>query len=202
MKITVVYDNEAKAPLKADWGFSAIIEKDGKRVLFDTGTSPEILKHNLDALGEDISDIKTVIISHIHGDHAGGISVVEDKRILSPDPLENAEVVKDSYDGGWYKTRVLGTSMNLKEQYLYVPTEKGLVVVVGCSHPGLENIIEDAKKLGKLYCIMGGFHGFSKLEALEGIPIIYPCHCTQKKEEILEKFGNAEKCYAGCKVII
>ncbi len=202
MKVLVVYDNDAKPPLKADWGFSAIVEKDGKRILFDTGTNPGILKENLKTLGQNLDDINTVIISHTHADHTGGLSVVRGKRVISPEPLGSAFVVEKAYKGDWYGTRVLNSPLGIKEQYLYVPTEKGLFLLVGCSHPGLSTIIRDAKTVGNIYCVMGGFHSFSKLDALKGIPRVYPCHCTAMKKEILEKFKTACECYAGCEVEI
>ena len=65
------------------------------------------------------------------------------------------------------------------------------MVITGCSHPGLENILEVALKLGNLYAVLGGFHGFNKFDALDGISLIIPCHCTEYKEKIAELYPNA-----------
>ena len=84
------------------------------------------------------------------------------------------------------------------EQSLVVGTPKGNVIICGCSHPGLDIIIEKAKKFGNIYGVIGGFHGFSKLEVLEGISLIAPCHCTTNKLNILQKFPEtAKKCRTG-----
>ena len=76
MKITIVYDNEVtKEALKADWGLSALIETEkASPILFDTGSSGSILIHNMKELGIEPGDIATIVISHAHGDHTGGIS--------------------------------------------------------------------------------------------------------------------------------
>jgi len=98
---------------------------------------------------------------------------------------------------GLYLTGVLGYF--IREQSLIVETEKGLTVVTGCSHPGLEKILNHASALGKLYGVVGGFHGFSKLQSLVGLSLIAPCHCTRKKKEIHERFPETSvRCYAGC----
>jgi len=62
------------------------------------------------------------------------------------------------------------------------------LVITGCAHPGLEKIIEKAGQLGAIYGVVGGFHGFSKLERLQEIELIAPCHCTQHKQEIKQRY--------------
>ena len=75
MKITIVYDNEAcKEGLKADWGFSCLVEAHGKRMLFDTGANGRILLENMEKLHIDPATIEEVFISHIHRDHTGGLA--------------------------------------------------------------------------------------------------------------------------------
>jgi len=88
-----------------------------------------------------------------------------------------------------------------KEQSLIVKTEKGLTVITGCSHPGLVKILEEASRFGDVYGVVGGFHGFSKLEALEDMGLIVPCHCTVRKKEILDLYPETSmECSAGCKI--
>ena len=71
-------------------------------------------------------------------------------------------------------------------------------MVTGCSHPGVRNILKAASKLGKLYGIVGGFHGFRDFKALDELALIYPCHCTQYKREIRELFKDKTlECEAG-----
>ena len=102
---------------------------------------------------------------------------------------------------GVFTTGELGRFV--KEQYLIVKTGNGLTIITGCSHPGLENILQVASRFGDIYGVVGGFHGFSKLEALKGIRLIVPCHCTVRKREILNLYPESSvKCSAGCKIKI
>ncbi|MBE0517479.1 MAG: hypothetical protein IBX41_08875 [Methanophagales archaeon] len=75
---------------------------------------------------------------------------------------------------------------------------EGVVVVTGCGHPGLEKIFEAAKAFGTLYGVIGGFHGFKKLELLHGLELIIPCHGTIRKQEIVEMYPEkVVRCGAG-----
>jgi 7,8-dihydropterin-6-yl-methyl-4-(beta-D-ribofuranosyl)aminobenzene 5'-phosphate synthase len=64
-----------------DWGFSALIEHDGKSILFDTGNNAEIFEHNLKVLNTDLTRLDFVVISHRHADHTTGL-----KYLLSLNP--------------------------------------------------------------------------------------------------------------------
>lgn len=88
------------------------------------------------------------------------------------------EICRDVYTTGELRWLV-------KEQSLIVKTCNGLTVVTGCAHPGLENILRFASNFGEIYEVVGGFHSFSRLEALKGMHLIVPCHCTIRKREIL-----------------
>ncbi len=196
MKLTIVYDNESKPGLKSDWGFSCLIEN-AKKILFDTGADSEILLYNMKQLKIDPKDINIVALSHNHWDHTGGLTgfiEANENRAKVYQPTDFLEITEISQ--GIYSTGALGTL--IKEQSLIINTKKGNIVIAGCAHPGLENIIDKAKKFGEIYGIMGGFHGFSKLEKLRGIQLIAPCHCTQYKQEIKEKyFVNYKEIKAG-----
>ena len=75
MKVTIIYDNTSARPeLQADWGFSALVEAKGKRILFDTGADGRILLSNMEKLKIDPKEIEDVFISHLHWDHTGGLS--------------------------------------------------------------------------------------------------------------------------------
>jgi 7,8-dihydropterin-6-yl-methyl-4-(beta-D-ribofuranosyl)aminobenzene 5'-phosphate synthase len=56
-----------------EWGFAALVEVDGKRILFDTGANEDTVQRNLKALGLDLADVETVILSHNHADHTTGL---------------------------------------------------------------------------------------------------------------------------------
>ena len=76
-QITVLYDAFGKpSAMNKDWGYAALIEYGGKRILFDTGNNPEILEHNAEAKGVDLSKLDFVVLSHRHGDHMGGLAYV------------------------------------------------------------------------------------------------------------------------------
>ncbi len=190
MKLIIVYDNEAKNGLKPDWGFSCLVE-DTKKILFDTGADSEILLYNMKKLNINLEDIDIVVLSHNHWDHTGGLDGFlkankNKAKVIWPDKKESFKIIK-----GIYSTGALG--IFIKEQSLFLKTKKGLIVLVGCSHPGVDKILNSVKKYGKIYGIIGGFHGFSKLEKLKDIELIAPCHCTQFKEEIKEKYPETYK---------
>jgi 7,8-dihydropterin-6-yl-methyl-4-(beta-D-ribofuranosyl)aminobenzene 5'-phosphate synthase len=198
MKIAIVYDNEAMEGFREGWGFSCLVEAE-KRILFDTGADGPNLLSNMEKMGIMPESIDAVVLSHSHGDHTGGLSGFLAKagevEVYACFPLNvpNFHLVKDMEEVcKGVKVRSMGI-----EEYLMVETGKGLLLVTGCSHPGLGNMIDDAGKFGKVYGALGGFHGFSELGKLEGLGFIAPCHCTAKKREILERFGNAEECAAG-----
>ena len=193
MKITIIYDNKAyKEHLKADWGFSCLVEAYGKRILFDTGESGPILLHNMSVLNIAPSSIDEVFISHTHFDHSGGLSVFLDENsnvdVYAPSPLRGINRAREvvyvdefrQMHERFYSTGLL----NNIEQSLMIETEKGLVIIVGCSHPGVDVILNAAAQLGTPYAIIGGLHGFKDFNLIRELEYICPTHCTQFKAEI------------------
>ena len=76
-QITVLYDAFGKdASMKKDWGFSALVEVAGKRILFDTGNDRDTFAANVKAKGVDLTNLDFVVVSHRHGDHMAGLSYV------------------------------------------------------------------------------------------------------------------------------
>jgi len=208
MKVTIVYDNEVRSQgVKAGWGFSAVIEVGHTpAILFDTGADSPTLLHNMEELGIDAKRVGIIVISHAHGDHTGGL----------PGILEvNKEAefyVPASFQGTIPGRKVTTVTKPLEiseevfstgelrglEQSLAIKADKGILVVAGCSHPGVGEIIDAASRFGKVYGIIGGFHGFRDFSRLSGLSLIVPCHCTQYKSEILELFPQqCVKCGAG-----
>lgn len=206
-----MYDNEAKPGFKSGWGFSCLI---GESVLFDTGPDSRALLYNLEKLEIELQEIDVVVLSHSHGDHTGGIEIVgllDDVRVFVPrsffKPLrrrlsrfDHVELVEVSdvmnVMEGITSTGEIG---RIGEQSLVVRTHKGLVLVTGCSHPGLDTIMNMTQQSGVIYGVIGGFHGFDKLEILNDVRMIVPCHCTRLKKRIHTHYPETSRqCAAGC----
>jgi 7,8-dihydropterin-6-yl-methyl-4-(beta-D-ribofuranosyl)aminobenzene 5'-phosphate synthase len=105
-QITILYDAFGHDfSLKKDWGFSALVEVGGKRVLFDTGNNSEIFAHNVRAKGVDLTKLDFVVMSHRHGDHMGGLSYLlsVNPSIAIYAPKENFGVFGSSLPGTFYR---------------------------------------------------------------------------------------------------
>jgi len=211
-RVTILYDAfGARDDLERDWGFAALVETGGKRILFDTGNNADIFARNATALGVDLRSIDLVVISHRHGDHTAGLSYV-----LSVNPNVTVYAPAEGL-GGVFGTRVpstfyrreaslpahfryfdgqppdqvvMGThwpgahielvdsirevapgvsviptvsnrpgTLELRELSLAVRTPQGLVLVVGCSHPGIETIVAASARVAPhVHMIVGGLH--------------------------------------------
>ncbi len=191
MEITIIYDNEVwKQGLTPDWGFSCLVKAGEKSILFDTGADGSILLSNMSRLGIDQRQIDIIFISHAHWDHTGGlrnVMIMNSAPIyvpvscLSPG-LSRMVGVSDSVEilPGVFSTGELAGI----EQSLIVKTDKGLVVVVGCSHPGVKKILEVSSRFGRVVGLVGGLHGFDEFSLLDDLEIVCPLHCTLHKAQI------------------
>ena len=177
LKITILYDNYVYTEgTKSDWGFACIVEGTEKTILFDTGTKEDILFHNVNRLKIDLKKVKQVVISHNHGDHTGGLFPFlkknKDVIVYVPNSFPDDFVDRVS-SAGAKAVRVkepLKLSPNvfltgemgdlIKEHSMVINTPRGLVIVNGCSHPGIIKIIKRAKEIlkKKIYLVFGGFH--------------------------------------------
>ena len=212
MYLQILYDNNARDNFKAGWGFSCLIKTSSENILFDTGWNGNILLHNLKIADVSPGDINRIVISHSHWDHIGGLNHIliygRKPRVYVPKSISNNlknEIKKDAKiidvskpqnicENIW-TTGELGEK--IKEQSLVIKTEKGVNILTGCAHPGLENIIKRSREWGEIYGIVGGFHD-SNIDILKGIPLIMSCHCTEKIGEIRQKLPESYKeCFAG-----
>jgi len=197
MKVTIIYDNETWQPgLMADWGFSCLVEEDGRRWLFDTGAKGAVLLFNMENLGLDPQAFTDIFISHAHWDHVGGLPDVlrlnRYARVYLPQSYaevpEAGRVVRvqdpGPLSGNFFSTGELPGA----EQSLVVKTKRGLAVVCGCSHPGVGAILEAASRFGRVSALMGSLHGFQEYEILKNLELVCPCHCTQHQAEIMERY--------------
>lgn len=194
MKITIIYDNTAyKKTLQADWGFSCLVEVENTpQILFDTGADGSILLSNMKKLNIDPYSINEIFISHAHFDHIGGLSaflnVKSDIKLYAPVSfrgVHRAEEVISVSESIKIHENVFSTGeLDHIEQSMAVKTHKGIVLIVGCSHPSMAHIFKAASQFGKVYAIVGGLHGFSEYELYTNLKLICPTHCTQHKAEI------------------
>src|SRR5690348_10740406 len=102
-RITILYDAFGRpSEMEKDWGFAALIEYGGKRILFDTGNNPDILARNAKAKAADLSNLDFVVMSHRHGDHMGGMD-----HLLGVNPLVKIYAPKENF--GVYGFSLPGT---------------------------------------------------------------------------------------------
>jgi 7,8-dihydropterin-6-yl-methyl-4-(beta-D-ribofuranosyl)aminobenzene 5'-phosphate synthase len=160
----------------------------------------------LKLLGIDPASIESIIISHGHADHAGGLAAILDlakkATLYVPSslhiafPVRNVIKVKGPVQirEGIYSTGVLDGT----EQALVLSKTTGVYVIVGCSHPGVGKILNAASRFGHVKGIIGGLHGFNDFGKLNDLSIMCPCHCTQYKKEMARLFpGRFISCGAG-----
>jgi 7,8-dihydropterin-6-yl-methyl-4-(beta-D-ribofuranosyl)aminobenzene 5'-phosphate synthase len=203
MKLTIVYDNEVFKKgigLKSGWGFSCLIEYTDVNILFDTGAKGKILLNNLQKLDINPKNIDKIVISHEHWDHNGGLESImsfidyaEVYRLSKNHTNEKTKLIivnepKMISDGIYSTGRLIGSPID--EQSLILKGKEGWYVLVGCSHPGVENILQEAKKFGAVVGLIGGFHGFNDFKVVKDLNLICPCHCTSQKKDLKKAFSN------------
>lgn len=261
-KITILYDAFGADPaMTKDWGFSALVEVAGKRILFDTGDSAEIFEKNVRTKGVDLTALDFVVLSHRHSDHMAGLSYVlsVNPKVKIYAPKEGFGIYGSSLPSTFYRkddslpeemryyggkppnilefgsawpnanfelidrtTEIapgftlialvsdLPGTKELKELSLAANTPDGLVLVVGCSHPGIERIVEAATAINpRIHLIAGGFHlVVATDDAIEKIVTalkdkfkvenIAPGHCTGEPTfAALKKAFGTRYIYAG-----
>lgn len=266
-RITVLYDAfGTPSAMRKDWGYAALIEVGGRRILFDTGDNSDILAANVAAAGEDLTNLDFVVVSHRHGDHMAGLRHVlsVNRRVKVYAPSENFGVFGFSlpstfyrrdpslppeqryYDGAPPDPMTFGSAwqeanfelvsetteiapgihliahvsdksptLELRELSLAIETRNGLVVVVGCSHPGVERILESAAAIDeRIHLLAGGLHLVvtedPEIERLTAalrdrfrIAYVAPGHCTGEPAfaALREAFGE-RYLYAGLGSVI
>jgi 7,8-dihydropterin-6-yl-methyl-4-(beta-D-ribofuranosyl)aminobenzene 5'-phosphate synthase len=262
-EITVLYDAFGRtSAMTKDWGFAALIEYGGKRILFDTGNDAEILAHNVQAKGIDLRTLDFVVVSHRHGDHTSGLNhlVTVNPGVQIYAPKENFGVFGAALPGTFYKrdeslppemryfggnppetlnfgsawpqgnftwvtetTEVApgfhlillegswGVDLDVMEISLAIETPDGVVLIVGCSHPTIEKIVEAASSVidQPIHLVLGGTHLLpaapdeirriaTALRDDWKVAWIAPAHCTGEPAfAILKESIGARYLYAG-----
>jgi 7,8-dihydropterin-6-yl-methyl-4-(beta-D-ribofuranosyl)aminobenzene 5'-phosphate synthase len=261
-RITILYDAFGNdATMRKDWGFSALVEVAGKRILFDTGNDGDIFAANVKAKGVDLTNLDFVVLSHRHSDHMAGLNHVlrVNPKVKIYAPREGFGIYGSSLPSSFYrKDESLPSEMRyydgrppevmkfgaawadaafetierttevapgvtlialvsdapgtreLRELTLAVNTPDGLVLVVGCSHPGIDKIVEAAAAINpKIQLISGGFHlvvaqddviakTVTALRDVFKVENVAPGHCTGEPTfaALRHAFGN-RYIYAG-----
>lgn len=224
MQLIILYDNVARPPLREGWGFSALIELQDRKILFDAGADRLLLEHNVEELGIDLSEITDVFLSHPHCDHVGGLSYVLERarraRIWAPWVMEGylrpravkAELMlvkgPRRLGEGLWSTGTMGR--RVKEHGLIMGTRQGSVLITGCAHPGIDRMAGRAARIAgeRLRLVLGGFHlGGASPERLkqviaglrEASESVAPGHCTGEAatQALLSAFPKGEALAVG-----
>jgi 7,8-dihydropterin-6-yl-methyl-4-(beta-D-ribofuranosyl)aminobenzene 5'-phosphate synthase len=266
-RVTILYDAfGSRDGLSRDWGFAALIEYGGKRILFDTGNNADVFARNVRALGIDLRRLDLVVISHRHGDHTAGLNYLLqiNPRVKIYAPREGFGVFGAALPGTFYRrdaslpdsmryfeaaapaelkfgtpwpeanvsfvdsltevapgmaivstiSKTPGT-LELRELSLAIQTPEGLVVLVGCSHPGIETILDATRGWGDhVHLIFGGLHMVTSPDTTiariatslrDGwrVDRIAPGHCTGEPAfAALKRLFGARYVYAGLGTVI
>ncbi|MBW2568034.1 MAG: MBL fold metallo-hydrolase [Deltaproteobacteria bacterium] len=198
MKITIIYDNEAfDERLAGDWGFSCLIEVFNRKILFDTGANGDILLENMNKLNIDPLIVDEIFISHDHWDHIGGLSAflkINKARVYipysCPEPVGAREVIKIKEPLMLHENIFSTGELKNAEQSIIIKHNEDVVVVAGCSHPGVGEILEAASKHGKVGTLIGGLHGFKEFDLIDNLKKICPTHCTKFIHKISELYPD------------
>jgi len=212
VKVTTVVDNDVwKEGLRSSWGLSFLVESysNNRRhsILMDTSGSFEILFSNASKLSLNLSAVDAIFISHWHRDHCGALSQVLHllrRQIPVYLPSHNSFGLGEIKEAGCQPAichepvelingiMSTGELVNgLSEHSLLVNVEGELVVLTGCSHPGLVNVLKHAQKVSnteKIRAVIGGFHISGTNEGLRmgeflrklNVRLVSPCHCTSR----------------------
>jgi 7,8-dihydropterin-6-yl-methyl-4-(beta-D-ribofuranosyl)aminobenzene 5'-phosphate synthase len=218
--VTIIYDNyQHDASLETDWGFACLVEYKGEKLLFDAGRKSDLFIKNMKLLGIHPMEIRSLFISHEHGDHTAGMPWVKEVNpsVICYLPSSYAAALKannklpdksvgikdpEHLFGPFYSTG--DNYESFREQGLVVKTGDEGVLITGCGHPGVIEMVTTAEKdLGiRIHTVIGGLHLLQtpsekvvKIATVlqdMGIRQICPTHCTgdQSIAILKESFGK------------
>lgn len=207
-RISVVYDSVGAHGFETGWGFSALIQMPDTNILFDSGWDGHMLIRNLARLGFHPAAIDKIVLSHMHWDHISGLPEIFSQSTPAK-PIEvflpkafserlkgeiSTRALVTEVEGpcevarGVLSTGVLGR--DVKEQAVVVESEGKGLLLTGCAHPGVRDMMARALEVSRPVTLMGGLHGATVADMPEDLERVIPCHCTQAKEEILRAFGG------------
>ena len=207
VQITVLVDNHSNGTLLSPWGLSILVETNDLTILFDSGPDPSTLENNSESLEANLESVcDFVVVSHDHQDHTNGLTYVsanhENLTLYTPYFGSTRSWTSDFFQVEVEDTAELSSGISIigrgegvldyNEQALVINVENlGLVIIVGCRHPGIENIVSkaiDDMNVDDVYMVLGGFHLHNEnqetisgtIDALVdmGVEHIYPIHCS------------------------
>jgi len=227
IQIKTISENTAASPqVMAEWGLSMEISLGNQKILFDTGAGNiSVLRHNMMVMRVDPSDISSIVLSHAHQDHTGGLrsflsqrvcqtldnipiychpktleptyvksqmnddyrffgcpfSIEEIRRYnadfsVSKNPIEldgktvmtsgEVPMINDYESVGFNFFNKVDNGYQLDDEMiddlaLFIQTDKGLVIILGCAHRGMINTIHHAQKVTgvhDIFMVIGGTH--------------------------------------------
>jgi 7,8-dihydropterin-6-yl-methyl-4-(beta-D-ribofuranosyl)aminobenzene 5'-phosphate synthase len=213
--ITLCDNYQVNSQTRTDWGFSCLVIHGNDTILFDAGNRVDLFNRNLSVLGIDAKTVNAMVISHHHGDHTGNVfNVLEMNRgikVYLPTSLEGEFEARVNDSGGKacvksdckriakdiYLSGEMG--FQIKEQALVIDTKKGLVIIVGCGHPGIDRMVAKIKDHfhKDVFLVLGGFHtleanqeeAYRMIERFRQMQVkkVAPSHCTGKLTKELFK---------------
>lgn len=214
LTITIIYDNNPYDPrLPTAWGFAALLEYHEHTILFDTGGDAPTLLGNMRDLGIDPTQIDIVVLSHAHGDHTGGLMgllaqgikpavyVIPSMSAEFKGSISKATTLVEVTPDMALTDQVFTTGQvdrGVPEQALAIRTSKGLVIVTGCAHPSVTEMVAQAKASQDepVHLVLGGYHLNGKSEAevksilaafrQMGVERVAPCRC--KGDQVMATF--------------
>ena len=207
LRISVVFNNiPFVSGLETAWGFAAVVQGLEQTLLFDTGGDGTLLLANMEQMGIDPRTIDGVFLSHFHGDHTRGLDRFLRRNpsvtVYMPASFPRQFQRSTAKAGGHVVTVSTATKLfepaystgpmgfATKEQALVLDTPKGLVIMTGCAHPGIVELVRAAKEQrGKdVRLLIGGFHLLRQPETriratiddlkMLGVAQVAPSHCT------------------------
>jgi len=227
VEINILVDNNPNFDLKSPWGISIYIRTQNLSILFDAGPDPNVLKENSKKLSLDLSNLDLAVISHEHGDHIRGLEYISEvnKNLTIFVPAHMSESCKNWIKSLGFKvievkdTTLISEGIAIVGELYGPPYEQalainvknlGLIILVGCSHPGVDKIVSKAEKelSQNPYAVIGGFHlsgaSLNKIRDIAkalnktGLKRIYPVHCSGEdfreflRENYPEVYGDGK----------
>ena len=215
LKLLVLNDNVGRLGLLNEWGWSVYVEAGEHKILFDADTSPNVIRYNSKKLGVRLENIRWAFLSHHHRDHSGGLEYVASikpgltiyvppsdtsylyKLGLKPVVIDKpAELAPSIWSTGPLKG--MYRSYSLWEHGLVIRTRQGSVLIVGCSHPGIDVFVEKAREISgdELFLVIGGYHMPSPDEIdrlAKQTRFIAPTHCSGDSAKAYTRIKYGEK---------